>query len=189
MQRCIIEGCTRRKEENRKSGLCSMHRSRKQRGMSMSATPRNEITIRTRFEQKIKIADSGCWLWMAGKFHDGYGNFRMNDSTRAHRVAYELYVGKIPAGLQVLHRCDVRHCVNPDHLFLGTHQDNMTDCKLKGRRPRGEDHPQAKLKEADILHIRELHTTGTKQKDLCIMYSKSDGAMSDIVNRKLWKHI
>ncbi len=65
----------------------------------------------------------------------------------------------------------------------------MTDCKLKGRRPKGENHPQAKLTEADILHIRRLHKTGTMQKDLCIMYSKSAGAISDIINHKLWAHI
>ena len=91
--------------------------------------------MRDRFETKFEpITESGCWIWMAGRFDTGYGSFWLNGTdVRAHRVAYELYVGAIPEGMWVLHRCDIRECVNPDHLFLGTHQDNMDDMARKGR--------------------------------------------------------
>lgn len=74
-----------------------------------------------------------CWLWLGGAI-DGYGTITEEGRTvRAHRVSYKLHVGPIPTGLFVLHHCDVPSCVNPDHLFLGTHSDNMKDRQMKGR--------------------------------------------------------
>lgn len=84
-------------------------------------------------ERMIPVPESGCWLWTGG-LSKGYGNIM--DGTRcrlAHRVSYELFVGEIPKGKQVLHRCDVPCCINPRHLFLGTRSDNMRDCFQKGR--------------------------------------------------------
>lgn len=81
---------------------------------------------------------SGCWLWIGGvSYPPGYG--RMTRGQYAHRVSYEIHRGKIPVGMHVLHRCDNRLCVNPDHLFLGTQSDNMRDMMAKGRgRPNGK---------------------------------------------------
>ena len=78
--------------------------------------------------------NTGCWLW-AGRLVEGYGIFTLNhrDNQLAHRASYEHFVGPIPQGLFVLHKCDVRSCINPDHLFIGTHADNMADMKRKGR--------------------------------------------------------
>lgn len=88
-----------------------------------------------RFESKfIPVTESGCWLWLRGINAKGYGQFgRKHGSDQAHRVAWELYRGQIPDGMNVCHSCDVRCCVNPDHLFLGTQKDNMQDCMKKGR--------------------------------------------------------
>lgn len=83
-----------------------------------------------RFSTKYEVAPNGCWEWTASKFPDGYGSF---DTRRAHREAYKLFVGPIDAGVHVLHRCDNPPCVNPDHLFLGSHKDNMVDKTVKGR--------------------------------------------------------
>jgi len=90
-----------------------------------------------RFEEKyVPVTESGCWIWIAsddyryGLFYTGESSSKME---KAHRVSYKLYKGKIPNGLHVLHRCDNTFCVNPDHLFLGTHKDNMRDMVKKGR--------------------------------------------------------
>lgn len=82
-----------------------------------------------------------CWLWVGGCSENGYGAFYwQGKQTGAHRVSYELTHGSIASELLVLHKCDNPPCVNPDHLFLGTHQDNMTDKVLKGRHPKGPTH-------------------------------------------------
>lgn len=78
--------------------------------------------------------NSGCWLWLGTTNPLGYGRFRLDGKTlSAHRVAYELFESKIPNNLCVCHKCDVRCCVNPAHLFLGTHKDNEQDKLAKGR--------------------------------------------------------
>lgn len=86
-----------------------------------------------------------CWLWLAGvRNDDGYGQFRLGGRMQqAHRIAYEQANGPIPDGLHVLHRCDVRRCVNPGHLFIGTNADNMADRNAKGRQSRGAKHSSA----------------------------------------------
>lgn len=82
------------------------------------------------FNEKFYILPDLCWKWIAGHYKNGYGNFR---GSKAHRVSWELAHGRIPEGLYVLHKCDVRDCVNPNHLFLGTYKDNMVDMVSKGR--------------------------------------------------------
>lgn len=83
----------------------------------------------------------GCWTWLASKKHDGYGKRKHNGKmTTAHRVSFEMEFGPIPDGLAVLHRCDNPPCVRPDHLFLGTQQENIADMVAKGRHSRGAKH-------------------------------------------------
>lgn len=87
------------------------------------------------FEDFIeRVPESGCWIWM-GALRDGYGRIRMPQApiTSAHRLSYQMRNGEIPNGLCVLHRCDVRCCVNPDHLFVGDRRDNTQDAFKKGR--------------------------------------------------------
>lgn len=99
-------------------------------------------TLRERFEENfVADAESGCWLWTANRQKNGYGLFSMNGTPRgAHRIAYELYVGPIPDGLYVCHACDVKRCVRPDHLWLGTQADNLADMVRKGRSATGDKH-------------------------------------------------
>lgn len=82
-----------------------------------------------------------CWIWPFAKDKDGYGRVYMHGNRRAHRLAYKSFVGKIPTGLCVLHRCDVPSCVNPRHLFLGTVKDNNRDRVFKGRNGKRPGHP------------------------------------------------
>jgi hypothetical protein len=115
--------------------------------------------LENRFWPKVKKSDS-CWEWTAAKTVGGYGVIYKNGSNySAHRASYEINIGPIPDGLFVLHRCDNRSCVRPDHLFLGTSQDNVDDMHAKGRRgvramPKGVEHARAKLTEAAVLDIR-----------------------------------
>ena len=86
-----------------------------------------------RFLDKVKVMETGCHEWQAGEARGGYGKFQNDGKTiTAHRFAYSQFVGEI-GDLHVLHKCDNRKCVNPDHLFLGTIQDNMKDRDAKGR--------------------------------------------------------
>lgn len=91
--------------------------------------------IRARFEKKfLKVASVDCWIWTASTDEDGYGYFQLHGSARkAHRVAYELYVGIIPMGMKVLHKCNNESCVNPNHLYIGTEIDNAIDRVSSGR--------------------------------------------------------
>lgn len=91
--------------------------------------------VRLRIENKIMPEpNSGCWLWDCQYNRDGYGLLRCKGTYKvAHRLSYEQFVGPIPNGLLVLHRCDVPSCVNPAHLFLGTYSDNTRDMIRKGR--------------------------------------------------------
>src|SRR3990167_1363965 len=146
-----------------------------------------------RFWSKV-LKGSGCWIWNACRGSHGYGAFLIGRrSFQAHRVAWMLTYGDIPEGLHVLHRCDVKACVNPSHLFIGTHQDNMTDRNRKGRasnKPHpGESHWKAKLTEKDIFLIRQLNASGLPQHVVADKFGIRQGTVSNIVTGKSWKHL
>lgn len=152
-------------------------------------------TIQERFEAKFTKSD-GCWEWNAGKGGHGYGVFVIIGKNQyAHRVAYQLYVGEIPASLYVCHHCDNPGCVNPAHLFLGTHNDNMRDCKNKGRGigkssgASGEKHRSAKLTNAQVIEIISLHSEGARNVDLAKEFGVTQPTISKIVCGHNWTKI
>jgi len=121
------------------------------------------VTIQERFERFVEPEpNSGCHLWAGAINDDGYGWFTVGGKNiRAHRAAYELYVGPIPAGLQVLHLCDQPSCVSAVHLFLGTPRDNQGDKALKNRgttsrvgRPYGVKFDRRPLKNPYFAQVR-----------------------------------
>jgi hypothetical protein len=133
---------------------------------------------------------NGCWEWLGGRQSGGYGTFTAypRRSVKAHRFAYELAVGPIPPGLYVCHRCDNRGCVNPAHLFLGTHQDNMDDRTRKGRgwNPSGEANPRAKLTYARADQIRRRRREGLKLRELEAEFGLSRATIDRVVAGKAW---
>ena len=139
-----------------------------------------------------KVDQSGdCWLWTACRNWVGYGLFRFGTPRRmghAHRFSWELANGPIPAGLHVLHRCDVPACVNPEHLFVGTVAENMADMRSKGRGARGEKSNTAKLKEAQA---REIWTLKGKDRavELAQRFEVSTAAIYAIWRGDAWAHI
>jgi hypothetical protein len=121
-----------------------------------------------------------------------YGLFCWKQQTvKAHRASWSIYQGEIPAGAHVLHRCDNPPCVNPDHLFLGTHQDNMRDCSVKGRaaRPHGGASYLAKLTDADVMAIRATPYDRRTLSLLAARYNLNRGTIHKIIKRKTWKHV
>jgi len=137
-----------------------------------------------RFEEKIcPEPNTGCWLWTAGTFSTGYGaSYHDGKMLKAHRASYELYCGKIPNEMCILHKCDTPPCVNPDHLYLGTSQENRDDKMLKNRQARH------KLTSDMVVDIRKKYKDNSRyQWELAIEYNVSQALISCIVTNRIWR--
>jgi HNH endonuclease len=169
-------------------GLCKLHYDRAWKAKEF--VPHRRTSAEDFFRAHYTIAPSGCWEWTAAKLKTGYGALHddMGTIVRAHRFAYQLLKGPITRGRFVLHSCDNRLCVNPDHLRLGTQTDNMQEASERNRIPQGERHHQAKLTESQVLEIRSLART-MKQKDIAKQFHISRAIVCQIISRQIWKHL
>jgi hypothetical protein len=147
--------------------------------------------LRFRFDAKwMPEPNTGCWLWLAAGNDLGYGHIGFRRRVeKAHRASWIIYRGPIPPGLGVLHKCDTPSCVNPDHLFLGTNQDNVDDKVTKGRQ-RGagwERNGKAKLDPSRVAELRRRHTAGESASALSRVFGVSVSAACRIVRMETWR--
>jgi hypothetical protein len=131
-----------------------------------------------------------CWLWNRALDQKGYGVLYKRQSRNryhlVHRLSWVLHYGPVPPGLFVCHHCDIRHCVNPLNLFVGTHFDNNHDCKNKGRTLQGERANGARLKIDQVVEMRALRTNGAKLKELANKFDIRETTVSRICRRTEW---
>lgn len=133
---------------------------------------------------------SGCWEWTKGRDGHGYGQISVGSAMiSAPRISYAAFVGDIPTGLCVCHRCDHPACVNPDHLFLGTAYDNIQDKVAKGRQStaRGERHPNAKFTNEGAEIVRQEYKSGINSTVLAKKYGVSHMVIMRIVHNKSYR--
>lgn len=138
--------------------------------------------------QVDKRGETECWLWKGYVGSRGYGYVKRDYRTLlAHRVSYQMACGSTE-GMSVCHRCDTPLCVNPNHLFLGTAQDNADDMVAKGRqgKPKGERHSQAVLTEDDVIEILQSTDSG---KSAASRYGVTPSTISNIRSGKTWSHV
>lgn len=152
--------------------------------MDVRALPLTQERIKKRADVD---PSTGCWNWSGVLHKQGYGMIRSGRTHHlTHRASYKVFKGEIPDGLFVCHRCDNRKCVNPDHLFLGTVQDNQKDMKSKDRSMFGEKSSAAKLKESDVLQILSLKGSMT-QRAIAKMFDVSPSLVCMILKGAVWQ--
>lgn len=195
-KKCSINGCER---SHYGKTYCQLHYKRNWvRGSPECVVPRGYnlpnpfyASLKDSFESKfIKGAENECWLWKASITKWGYGQLNWKRKVyRAHRLSYEFYKGEIAEGLFVCHRCDNRLCINPNHLFLGTADDNAKDMVSKNRSAKGEHHSHAKLKGKDVIDIRKMLKSGLSNGEIAIKFNVKPGTIKDIKNGRNWSHV
>ncbi|RWN33445.1 HNH endonuclease [Mesorhizobium sp.] len=144
----------------------------------------------------VAIDANGCWIWQKNRARNGYGTFAYGGGKngRAHRVSYEVFNGPIPQGLDVCHRCDVRPCVNPAHLFVGTRSENILDAATKNRvsrthQKKGAEHPSAKLDDDRVGIILRMLKDGEPKARIARQFGVSDRVILLIDRGTLWPHV
>ena len=131
--------------------------------------------------------NSGCWLWTGSTTVCGYPQISLNGTpVRAHRASFEFFKKTTIKNKIICHTCDVPSCVNPDHLFCGTHSDNSKDKVFKNRQSRGERRPLSKLKETDVLYVRN-------SKESCVTLGREFGVSRSVISKirrgEGWRHV
>lgn len=140
-----------------------------------------------RFQNSI-LQSQECWLWQGNIAPNGYGRFWIKGTAYyTHRLSFQTYNDPIPKGLCVCHQCDIRHCVNPSHLFLGTRSENTLDMFQKKRNI--PSYGAAKLKEGEVLLIRKLKQQGLTIYQIAPMFKVNPVTVFHIATKRTWKHL
>lgn len=150
------------------------------------------MVIRDRLLWRRSIDASGCWLWMGHRTPRGYGILMVRGgSRRVHRVAYTTFVGPIPAGCEVCHRCNVPACFNPEHLYVALHHQNMLDAARDGLilKRKGEKHPNALFTDAQALEVKWCARHGVNHRELALAYAVDRSTISAINRGVNWPHV
>lgn len=150
--------------------------------------PRYKSTAEQIEAQSMPEPNSGCWLWLGTLSVFGYGTITAGGKTgqKTHRKAYEIAFGEIPKGMHVLHRCDTRCCVNPEHLFLGTNKDNVADKVAKDRQSRGCGTGRAKLTTEQVQAVRAA--VGTTR-EIAARFGIGKSQAHLIKSGQSWRHL
>ena len=185
---CSVDGCNGDKKAH---GLCGKHYMRLWRtgdpmGVRKCPGPTPEHA-KDRFWRHVEKTRD-CWPWTGGVGHNGYGNFsrgrKRDGQVRAHRFSWEMHFGPIPVGMFVCHHCDNPACVKPDHLFLGTHADNMRDAVRKDRT--SHEPKNLKLTRGDVAEIRERLAMGQSQRRIARAFDVSQSNIGKIHRGETW---
>lgn len=141
-------------------------------------------------DDKYRIDESGCWLWLLSKDRTGYGHICIDGKLKqAHRVSYESHNGKIPHGAVIMHTCDVRHCINPEHLVIGDQKLNCIDSVNKGRWGSRKTNRKKKLTESDVKRIKNLLSNGFNAADISRILSLGFQIVYQVTIGKTWKTV
>lgn len=172
--------------------LCRMHYGRFYKYQSLDLPPR--LSVSELLLSKRRIDQRGCWIWTGSKNASGYGQIYPSGWARkphaVHRVSYSEFKGPIPKGVFVLHRCDVKVCFNPNHLFLGDDAINMRDCAQKNRIAFGNRQPRAVLNPTIVRQIRRIYASrGISQSQLAKRYKCSQGTIWNVIQKKTWRRV
>ena len=192
--KCSVEGCDKIHEGH---GFCNTHNSRRKRHGDAYKKFARSMTVAERLLANVNTTEPGfCWDWLKHKNKQGYGNIGIKNKTlMAHRVSYETFIGEIPKGMLICHHCDRPSCINPSHLFLGSHKDNSDDKIKKGREnlPRGENHwhihGKTKLCVDDVMKIKEKLKEGLSTHKIALEFNVSAANISGIKREKHWRHV
>jgi hypothetical protein len=161
------------------------------KGHAFRVLSRDRSDPRARFWEKVRKSDGGCWEWTA-TMHRGYGIFREDPGMpmkRAHRLSFEWAHGPIPEGHVIMHSCDNKKCVNPAHLSAGPQAENVRQAVERDLVARGEQKPQRKLTERDVVSIREQACEGKSMASLALEFGVSSPTIQSIVHRRKWRHV
>lgn len=184
---CSVSGCN---GARRRLGFCHKHYYRYHRHGSTDAT----IIVgddKRRLLNNCKKSDSGCWEWQKSKY-SGYGKtFIKGKGKQAHRASWEIFVGDIPKGMQVNHKCHNRSCINPDHLYIGTQKENMKDMYDAGRdvKKKGSENGASKLDESKVRIIKNMLSSGNKISAISKKFGVSESCIRFIKQDKTWRHV
>lgn len=155
-----------------------------------------EKAIKTFWETEFWSNKAGCWLWPKSVASGGYGGMAFSEGGKSnqyhftcHRLSWEIHHGAIPENQWVLHKCDERRCCNPDHLFLGSEEDNWKDMYSKKRNPRGERHPNAKLNADQVAEIKWHLAQGRTSASLARQYGVAEGTIGNIKQGNNWPDV